>query len=69
MSIESMGGKTFGFGGGRTDIWAPEDDIFWGKEVEWLGNERYTGDRVLDMPLGAVQMAPIYVNPQGWSGW
>ena len=68
VAIESMGGKTFGFGGGRTDIWAPEDDIFWGKEVEWLGNERYTGDRVLDMPLGAVQMGLIYVNPQGPDG-
>ena len=68
VAIESMGGKTFGFGGGRADIWAPEDDIFWGKEVEWLGNERYTGDRVLDMPLGAVQMGLIYVNPQGPDG-
>ena len=68
VAIESMGGKTFGFGGGRADIWAPEDDIFWGKEVEWLGNDRYTGDRVLDMPLGAVQMGLIYVNPQGPDG-
>ena len=68
VAIESMGGKTFGFGGGRADIWAPEDDIFWGKEIEWLGNERYTGDRVLDMPLGAVQMGLIYVNPQGPDG-
>ena len=68
VAIESMGGKTFGFGGGRADIWAPEDDIFWGKEVEWLGNERYTGERVLDSPLGAVQMGLIYVNPQGPDG-
>ena len=68
VAIESMGGKTFGFGGGRADIWAPEDDIFWGKEVEWLGNERYTGERVLDTPLGAVQMGLIYVNPQGPDG-
>ena len=68
VAIESMGGKTFGFGGGRADIWAPEDDIFWGKEIEWLGNDRYTGDRVLDMPLGAVQMGLIYVNPQGPDG-
>ena len=68
VAIESMGGKTFGFGGGRSDIWAPEDDIFWGKEIEWLGNDRYTGDRVLDMPLGAVQMGLIYVNPQGPDG-
>ena len=63
-----MGGKTFGFGGGRVDIWGPEDDIFWGKETEWLANERYTGDRVLDQPLGAVQMGLIYVNPQGPDG-
>ena len=68
VAIESMGGKTFGFGGGRADIWAPEDDIFWGKEVEWLGNERYTGERVLDTPHGAVKMGLIYVNPQGPDG-
>ena len=54
VAIESMGGKTFGFGGGRVDIWGPEDDIFWGKETEWLANERYTGDRVLDQPLGGL---------------
>ena len=63
-----MGGKTFGFGGGRADIWAPEKDNFWGKETEWLGNDRYTGDRELDQPLGAVQMGLIYVNPQGPDG-
>jgi len=68
VAIESMGGKTFGFGGGRVDIWGPEDDIFWGKETEWLANERYTGDRELDQPLGAVQMGLIYVNPQGPDG-
>tara|TARA_X000000368_G_scaffold26931_1_gene20336 strand:- start:3 stop:2183 length:2181 start_codon:yes stop_codon:yes gene_type:complete len=68
VAIESMGGRTFGFGGGRVDIWGPEEDIFWGKETEWLANERYTGDRVLDQPLGAVQMGLIYVNPQGPDG-
>tara|TARA_Y100000590_G_scaffold465099_1_gene636390 strand:- start:62307 stop:64439 length:2133 start_codon:yes stop_codon:yes gene_type:complete len=68
VAIESMGGKTFGFGGGRPDIWAPEEDIFWGKENEWLGNSRYTGERELDNPLGAVQMGLIYVNPQGPDG-
>ena len=68
IAIESMGGKTFGFGGGRPDIWAPEEDIIWGKENEWLGNNRYTGERDLDQPLGAVQMGLIYVNPQGPDG-
>ncbi|MED5436991.1 MAG: catalase/peroxidase HPI [Pseudomonadota bacterium] len=68
VAIESMGGKTFGFGGGRPDIWAPEEDIFWGTENEWLGNERYSGERDLDNPLGAVQMGLIYVNPQGPDG-
>ena len=68
VAIESMGGKTFGFSGGRPDIWAPEEDIFWGKENEWLGNNRYTGERELDKPLGAVQMGLIYVNPQGPDG-
>ena len=68
VAIESMGGKVFGFGGGRPDIWAPEKDIFWGKEAEWLTNERYTGERELDQPLGAVQMGLIYVNPQGPDG-
>ena len=68
VAIESMGGKVFGFGGGRDDIWAPEKDIFWGKETEWLTNERYTGERELDQPLAAVQMGLIYVNPQGPDG-
>ena len=68
IAIESMGGKTFGFGGGRPDIWAPEEDIFWGKENEWLGNNRYTVERDLDQPLGAVQMGLIYVNHQGPDG-
>jgi len=67
-AIESMGGKTFGFGGGRPDIWAPEEDIYWGNENEWLANERYKGERELDSPLGAVQMGLIYVNPQGPDG-
>ena len=67
-AIESMGGKTFGFGGGRPDIWAPEEDIDWGAEKEWLGNERYSGERDLANPLGAVQMGLIYVNPQGPDG-
>ena len=68
VAIESMGGKTFGFGGGRADIWAPEEDINWGAEIEWLTNERYTGERDLANPLGAVQMGLIYVNPQGPDG-
>ena len=63
-----MGGKTFGFGGGRPDIWAPEEDIYWGKEAEWLGNKRYTGERELENPLAAVQMGLIYVNPEGPDG-
>ena len=67
-AIESMGGKTFGFGGGRPDIWAPEEDIDWGAEKEWLANERYSGERDLANPLGAVQMGLIYVNPQGPDG-
>src|SRR6056300_858847 len=68
VAIESMGGKTFGFSGGRPDIWAPEEDINWGVEAEWLGNKRYTGERRLDNPLGAVQMGLIYVNPEGPDG-
>jgi catalase-peroxidase len=65
VALESMGFKTFGFGGGREDIWEPEEDIFWGPETKWLGDERYRGDRQLDNPLGAVQMGLIYVNPEG----
>ena len=68
VAIESMGGKTFGFSGGRPDIWAPEEDIHWGAEKEWLANERYSGVRDLANPLGAVQMGLIYVNPQGPDG-
>ena len=68
VAIESMGGKTFGFSGGRPDIWAPEEDIHWGMEQEWLDNKRYKGDRQLDNPLAAVQMGLIYVNPQGPDG-
>ncbi|MFL2699969.1 MAG: catalase/peroxidase HPI [SAR86 cluster bacterium] len=68
VAIESMGGETFGFGGGRPDIWAPEEDIDWGAETEWLTNERYSGERNLANPLGAVQMGLIYVNPQGPDG-
>ena len=68
VAIESMGGKTFGYSGGRPDIWTPPEDIYWGKENEWLKNERYTGKRVLETPLGAVQMGLIYVNPQGPDG-
>jgi catalase-peroxidase len=67
-AIETMGLKTFGFGGGRTDIWAPEDDVYWGPERTWLGDERYSGDRELANPLGAVQMGLIYVNPEGPNG-
>ena len=67
-AIESMGLKTFGFGGGREDIFEPETDVDWGHEKTWLGDERYTGDRVLDKPFGAVQMGLIYVNPQGPNG-
>ncbi len=65
VALESMGLKTFGFGGGRADIWAPEEDIYWGSENEWLGDERYSGERDLETPLGAVQMGLIYVNPEG----
>ena len=68
VAIESMGGKTFGYSGGRPDIWGPEDDILWGAESEWLQNKRYKGDRELDSPLAAVQMGLIYVNPQGPDG-
>ena len=68
VAIESMGGITFGFSGGREDIWAPEEDIYWGKENEWLSNNRYTGERDLENPLAAVQMGLIYVNPEGPDG-
>jgi catalase-peroxidase len=68
VAIESMGGKTFGFSGGREDIWAPEEDIYWGVENEWLGNKRYSGKRDLENPLAAVQMGLIYVNPEGPDG-
>ena len=68
VAIESMGGKTFGFGGGRADVWHPEEDIYWGTETEWLGDKRYTGDRELENPLAAVQMGLIYVNPEGPNG-
>ncbi len=67
-AIESMGGKTFGFAGGREDIWEPEEDIYWGAETEWLGDNRYSGDRELERPLAAVQMGLIYVNPEGPNG-
>ena len=68
VAIESMGGKTYGFSGGRPDIWAPEEDILWGVEEQWLENSRYQGERELDNPLAAVQMGLIYVNPQGPDG-
>jgi catalase-peroxidase len=68
VALESMGFKTFGFGGGREDIWEPEKDIYWGAESEWLGDKRYSGDRELENPLAAVQMGLIYVNPEGPNG-
>ena len=67
-ALESMGLKPFGFGGGREDVWEPQEDVYWGAEKEWLGDSRYTGDRELENPLGAVQMGLIYVNPQGPNG-
>jgi len=67
-AIESMGLETFGFGGGREDIWEPEEDIYWGSEAEWLGDKRYSGERDLENPLAAVQMGLIYVNPEGPNG-
>ncbi|MEY3060558.1 MAG: catalase/peroxidase [Bacteroidota bacterium] len=67
-ALESMGFKTFGFGGGREDVWEPDEDIYWGSEREWLGDKRYTGDRNLENPLAAVQMGLIYVNPEGPNG-
>ncbi|MFO2548755.1 catalase/peroxidase HPI [Alicyclobacillus cycloheptanicus] len=68
VAIESMGGKIIGFGGGRRDVWHPEEDIYWGPETEWLGDQRYSGDRDLQHPLAAVQMGLIYVNPEGPNG-
>ena len=68
VALESMGFKTFGFGGGRADIWQPEEDIYWGSEDNWLGDKRYSGERELDKPLAAVQMGLIYVNPEGPNG-
>ncbi|KES05098.1 hydroperoxidase [Streptomyces toyocaensis] len=68
VALESMGFKTFGFAGGRADVWEPEEDVYWGPESNWLGDERYTGDRELENPLGAVQMGLIYVNPEGPNG-
>jgi catalase-peroxidase len=68
VALESMGFKTFGFAGGRVDVWEPEEDIYWGPEAEWLGDKRYSGDRNLENPLGAVQMGLIYVNPEGPNG-
>lgn len=65
VSLESMGFQTFGFAGGRPDVWEPDEDVYWGPETEWLGDERYTGDRELESPLAAVQMGLIYVNPEG----
>ena len=67
-ALESMGFKTFGFAGGREDMWEPEADIYWGREKTWLGDERYSGERDLEKPLGAVQMGLIYVNPEGPNG-
>ncbi len=68
VALESMGFKTFGFAGGRADVWEPDEDVYWGPEQEWLGDERYTGDRDLEKPYGAVQMGLIYVNPEGPNG-
>ena len=68
VALESMGFKTFGFAGGRPDVWEPDEDVYWGPETEWLGDERYSGDRDLEHPLGAVQMGLIYVNPEGPNG-
>jgi len=68
VALEEMGFKTFGFGGGRADVWEPDEDVYWGPETTWLGDQRYTGDRELEDPLGAVQMGLIYVNPEGPNG-
>ncbi|THA86943.1 catalase/peroxidase HPI [Streptomyces sp. A0592] len=68
VALEQMGFETFGFGGGRTDVWEPDEDVYWGPETTWLDDQRYTGDRELESPLGAVQMGLIYVNPEGPNG-
>jgi catalase-peroxidase len=68
VALESMGFETFGFDGGREDAWEPDEDVYWGPETEWLGDERYSADRELEQPLGAVQMGLIYVNPEGPNG-
>ena len=68
VALESMGFKTFGFGGGRVDAWEPEEDVYWGSENTWLDDKRYSGDRNLENPLAAVQMGLIYVNPEGPNG-
>jgi len=68
VALESMGFRTFGYAGGRTDVWEPDDDVYWGPETTWLGDERYSGDRELEKPLAAVQMGLIYVNPEGPNG-
>ncbi|MFD0144744.1 MULTISPECIES: catalase/peroxidase HPI [unclassified Streptomyces] len=68
VALETMGFETFGFAGGRADVWEPDEDVYWGPETTWLGDERYTGDRELESPLGAVQMGLIYVNPEGPNG-
>jgi catalase-peroxidase len=68
VALDSMGLKTFGYAGGRADVWEPEEDIYWGAEAEWLGDKRYSGDRELETPLAAVQMGLIYVNPEGPNG-
>jgi catalase-peroxidase len=68
VALENMGFETFGFGGGRADVWEPDEDVYWGPETTWLDDERYTGDRDLENPLGAVQMGLIYVNPEGPNG-
>jgi len=68
VALESMGFQTFGFGGGRQDVWEPDEDVYWGPETTWLDDERYSGDRELEEPLGAVQMGLIYVNPEGPNG-
>ncbi|MBJ7396366.1 MAG: catalase-peroxidase, partial [Akkermansiaceae bacterium] len=68
VALETMGFKTFGFGGGRKDVWEPDQDVYWGKETTWLDDKRYTGDRELEQPLAAVQMGLIYVNPEGPNG-